>query len=760
MTVMLLLFLAMWTQIAAATPPATGRITGLVIEARTGAPLAAVLVQVQATRQQAISDTEGRFEIADVPVGQQTLVVSVVGFGLVRRNIAVTADQVTELTIPVAEGASTYVEEVTVSASRFREAEPAAPSQSVLGSRELLALRGVLADDPFRAVQALPGVTTGDDFRGEFSVRGLGPQNIGISVDGVDSPFLFHTVRAVNDSGSLALINSDVLDQAVLLAGPHPEKLAPHLGARLDFTTRDGTREHLDSRLMVSGAAATGLFEGPIGSSKRGAWLVAARRSYIDWLLERIDPNINGRFGFTDLQGGVTYDLTPRQQLRVTFIGGRSLLHDRDENPSLNSLERGGSDTGIANLRWRFTPWATAVVTQQAYVVHTTYRNNVTDGRVREQGWDRDVTWRGSVDWRPSAAHAIELGAQVQSLRARRLDRRFTSSTASVTTVDASMKATDPGGYAAYRWTPTDRIVVSPGARVDNFELVHKTVVAPWLLTEWQIFPRTRLRVGASVQYQPPTLDDGLLVRRTDALVPERAASLDVGIEQRLGDSWRFSLTAYGRDDRDRLRLKNNEFRLVNNVVVRPGTAYMDNALSGRSRGADVILERRSVNGWSGWLSYSYATSTVTDQTRTVTGALTSVVPPERYAADYDQRHTINIYSAYRWSGRTSVSARFRYGSNFPTNGYFEPRGTDIWTLSERRNLTRLPEYARLDMRADRAFTYRRRRLTLFVEVINVLDRDNFRAQGPAVNVNTRQVSGLTDHLFPIVPSAGILVEF
>ena len=78
-------------------------------------------------------------------------------------------------------------------------------SQSVLGSRELLALRGLIADDPFRAVQMLPGVATGDDFRAEFAVRGLGPSHIGISIDGVDSPLLFHTVRGVDDTGSLGL---------------------------------------------------------------------------------------------------------------------------------------------------------------------------------------------------------------------------------------------------------------------------------------------------------------------------------------------------------------------------------------------------------------------------------------------------------------------------------------------------------------------------------------------------------------------------
>jgi len=176
------------------TSIATGKVTGTIVEARTGAPLAAVLVKVQSTGQQSLSDADGRFEIVDVPAGSQTLLVSVVGYGLVRRDVTVSGTDVVDVTIAVNEGASTYVEEVSVRGSAFRESEPGVASQSVLGSREILALRGLVADDPFRAVQVLPGVTTGDDFRAEFAVRGLGPGNIGISIDGVDSPLLFHTV--------------------------------------------------------------------------------------------------------------------------------------------------------------------------------------------------------------------------------------------------------------------------------------------------------------------------------------------------------------------------------------------------------------------------------------------------------------------------------------------------------------------------------------------------------------------------------------
>ena len=134
-------------------------------------------------------------------------------------------------------------------------------------------------------------------------------------------------------------------------------------------------------------------------------------------------------------------------------------------------------------------------------------------------------------------------------------------------------------------------------------------------------------------------------------------------------------------------------------------------------------------------------------------------VPPETFAADFDQRHTVNAYVAYRWSGRTSLSARMRYGSNFPITGYIA-EDANGYTLSAQRNGTRLPVYSRLDLRADRTFTYRSSRLTLFIEVVNATNHDNYRYSSPGINTVTRRVFGPLDKLFPLLPVAGVLIEF
>ena len=729
----------------------TGTITGTIVEARTNAPLAAVLVKIPSTGQQAFSDAEGHFEIDNVPTGPQTLVVSVVGYGLVRREVMVSASEVVDVTIPVAEGASTYVEEVSVGGSAFREAEPGVASQSVLGSRELLALRGLIADDPFRAVQVLPGVATGDDFRAEFALRGLGPSNIGISIDGVDSPLLFHTVRGVQDTGSLGLINSDILESATLLAGPHPQRLNSHLGSRLDFTTRDGSRKRLTVRAMVSASAASTVWEGPLGLSKRASWLIAARQSYIDWLLRQIDSTTDTAFGFTDGQAKFTFDLSRRQQLRVSMIAGRSVLQETEDDPGPNTLDHAANTTLIGNLQWRFTPSAKFSTSQQIYLLNATYANRVVDGRTREQGSDRDLTWRGSAQWSPRSSHFIEFGAQAQSLNATRIDRRFTN-TSQQLLQDDSGDAWSAAGWAQYRWMPSPRFSVTPGVRLEHWQLFNQTKASPWVLTEVEVRDGTRVRFGAGVQHQSATIDNAMFVLPGTELVPQQGTTVEVGIEQRIGAAWRINFAGYHRRDDDGLRAIGSEVKIVNNRVVLPAHPHWVNTLTGNTNGAEVVLERRSVSGLNGWLSYSWNDTELTD-------AGDATRPAESFPSDYDQRHTVNAYVGYRWGGRTSLSARMRYGSNFPIQGYVAEDSSG-YLLSAQRNGLRLPAYSRLDLRADRTFTYRKSRLTLFIEVVNAANRDNYRANSPGINVSTRRVFGPIEPLFPLLPVAGVLIEF
>ena len=159
-------------------------------------------------------------------------------------------------------------------------------------------------------------------------------------------------------------------------------------------------------------------------------------------------------------------------------------------------------------------------------------------------------------------------------------------------------------------------------------------------------------------------------------------------------------------------------------------------------------MQRQSPNGFSGWASYALGFARYHDRT---TG--------ESFWGDFDQRHTVNLYGIYRVSDRLSLSARFRAGSNFPTAGYWAARRTASTSrASARRAATRCgcAPYSRLDARANRTFTWDRKRLTLFLEAINVYNRTNVRAALPSVNRRTFEATGLFEPMVPLIPSVGI----
>ena len=224
----------------AATPAAPAVVRGQVVNSRTRVPVADALVALAEIAVSQRTTPTGHFEFSNVAPGTYTLTVSTVGYIFVRRTITVPADAPADLTVPIAEGTGTYEESVDVTATAASEASLSAITMS---SAALQDVRDVAADDPVRAMQALPGVATGDDFRAEFSVRGSAFRHVGIVIDGSATSLLFHTMGGVEDPGSIAMINTDVVERATLSTGIHPQEHGNWIGATLAFDIREGSRD-------------------------------------------------------------------------------------------------------------------------------------------------------------------------------------------------------------------------------------------------------------------------------------------------------------------------------------------------------------------------------------------------------------------------------------------------------------------------------------------------------------------------------------
>ena len=174
----------------------------------------------------------------------------------------------------------------------------------------------------------------------------------------------------------------------------------------------------------------------------------------------------------------------------------------------------------IGNLRWQFTPGPRLALTNQAYIVEGRYRNTVPDGRTRQEGLDRDVTWRGTAQFVVGSAAAadpgtsdrqtlVEVGGQAQILSAARVRRRFTTTTTTVLQDDRGY-AHHAGGLAQRSMGARPTVVLTPGVRVERFTLVRSVAASPWLLAEWQASPQTTIRAGAGMPHQAPSFDQSV----------------------------------------------------------------------------------------------------------------------------------------------------------------------------------------------------------------------------------------------------------
>jgi TonB dependent receptor/CarboxypepD_reg-like domain len=735
----------------AAQPTQTfGVIRGTAVDAATGAPLTRVLVSDESSGASAVTGAEGRFEL-QTPPGARHLRASVVGYAVAHRDVTVTAGAPADVVIRLAGGTGGYEESVTVSADRFRTADPGAPAQQVLGSADIQNLRGVLADDPLRAVQVLPGVATGDDLRSEFSVRGSSFSHMHLTIDGFTTPYLLHAVRAVEDassSGSIAMINSDILQDVSLVSGGYVQRTGDRTGASVEFHVRPGSRDRPQVRAAVSGTNASTVVEGPLGpaGARRGSWLVSARQSYLDLLIDRLVSD-QVKFGFSDAQAKFQYDLSPSQRVEWTLIAGRSRLREPPEEIDANDLYVGSNSSVVGIGTWRRTT-GRSVWTAGVLGGINRFRNETLTNEVLDDGHERQVAARTDLRLQLAPALTLEGGSEVDVFNESRRRQRPATATQFRVINDYSGDAARVGAYSALRWAITPSVALLPGVRADRWSLTDDTTTSPWLQAEWRV-GATTVRGATGIYQQFPEFEQVLGAWGTEGLDPERAVHADVAVERLLGTSARVQVTVYDREERDFLRRPSAEPRIVDGRLVRAfTTARFENRLTGAARGVELFLQRLDANGFSGWISYAYGKHRYRD---TVTG--------ESFWGDLDQRHTMNLYGLYRLSPRTSVSAKLRVGSNFPAPGYFYASGGRYFVGSTRNDL-RLPSFARLDLRANRTFTWSSRRLTLFAEVINVLNRENMRYHPPSIDTRTFEARRLFESLLPVVPSAGVLIEF
>jgi hypothetical protein len=608
---------------------------------------------------------------------------------------------------PIPDPLPVYKERITVT-SPWPWWEPVAGvAEGSVKHRELTAMPAGLVDDPVQAIHSMPRVAPIGDYRSEFVVRASPFRHAEVVVDGVSTSWLRH---APAESASVSMFTTQLLESATLRAGAYARTYGDRLGSQLELTLREGSRDHLHVNGTVANTAATVVAEGPIGEA-RGSWIAAARQSLLEWPGEDLGSAVPV-FGFSDALGKLVLDVNAHHQLGFSLLAGRSRV-DLDEDTESGSPIQPAARTSVANLSWRSMVGSTTVLTQRAYLIR---QELVSEPRLSTDalslGTNEEMVYRASLVTKMPVG-VLQGGAQ--------LGRTAWHGS------DSSASAWTRSAYLNLQARAWNRLTIAPGVRASGATHVSGASVSPWLVGELEM-GRWALAASTGMSHQYPEVGRAYRLGVPDLPQAESAIHADVSLRRELIAGVRWEATLYQRRERG--------------IFDRNGSR-----LSGSANGFELVVERRSTTGLSGWGAYTYGRARHTDAERGQT-----------FWADFDQRHAMAAFGMYRWPDSTTVGATLRIGTGVPIPGYLSARGEDL-LIGERRNAVRLSTYTRFDVRADRAFRFGDRRLHAFVEVVNVFNRSNTAAARGTFGFGGA-ASGFVERLTPRRASAGVRFGF
>ena len=747
--VALLLFLGF---LAMAIPALAADVSGMVTNAQGGESLAKIQVALLGTSITAVTGPDGKFRFPQLPAGAYVLQASGVGYRSFQVSFQLASlDETKEFVINLAPENFRLNERVEVSGDVFEPKDWPAVGDLTLTSSELRQTATVLADDPFRSLQALPGVSpsANNDFLAQFSVMGAPYSQVGIYVDDVLVPNLLHTVANTPDAPSLSLFTGNDVEDIRLLPVAYPVRYADGVGAALAIRTRTGSEG--PPHFYGSAGLAYSEILGEGGLGHKGTWLIDARKSYIGYLVNAVGGTRFSQDGFYDADVKFTYNLTPAQTFSFLITGGRLSIDDPSLPPTSppTELGKGINDLAIGRLGWRWTPSSNLVLDVYGAYVSTRFEEDNASDQLIDKS--RDYEWSGGANfsWNWQRRAILQTGYSV-----RRPSQAFASDTfvSGQAPVFVSFQFSDlrQDVYVQQSiqfWK--DRLRLQGGFRWGGLDTVRVQPFSGQSSLTLRVAPNTQLEAGWGQYAQLPTrggvsvaiLDGGSFLGFGN--LPLSSSHLLFAVDQRLGERSRFRVEAFDRQNETRADLYSFTNLTTPSVLLKPSALFARDY----SRGVQFVLQRRSENRLSGWIGYTLTFA----KSRTHQVPLPPPFSPVGLNQPYeptmqDQRHTANIFGSYRLAPSLRLSAKAFYGSGFPAVAFL--------------STVRIGPYERFDLRADKSWSLRKAKISLYGEVLNTTNHNNPRLFAFVFNPPPAPPTLFTNPGLPITPTVGFSFDF
>ena len=658
--------------------------------------------------------------------------------------------------------------------------------------------------DVLKALQLLPGVQGGGEGFAGLYVRGGGPDENLILLDGVSIYNVDHML------GLFSVFQPEAVKKVTLYKGSFPARYGGRVSSIIDIRTNDGNMKETHGSVGLSVVSDKLHIEGPIIRDKL-SYSFSARGMHTGVLAPIMKLALKENYAnyyFYDLNGKLTWRVGEKDRLYLGAYLGADNLKYRQEGDYTTEIEYGDTyavrnyhsndesriswGNALVNLRWNhvfnhrlFSNTTVAWNSYSSVIAGSSHTDGYDDGikytnryATDYRSGIRDLSARMDFDYNPSPRHLVKFGAEYifHSFIPETISSQSYEVSGEEELLDTTLRFTNQKPYYGHDLSVygeddimlSEHLTVNPGARLSLFAVEGRSYLAfqPRLSAKLSLPYDISVKAGYArmAQYvhllsaSQLSLPMDLWVPITKDIKPVYSDQFTLGGYYSGLEGWEFSVEGYWKEMRNILEYKDGTFSVGN-------TAGWENTVAmgrGRAIGLEFFVQKTS-GSTTGWIAYTIAKSDRWFPDGTINLG-------RKFPYKYDRRHNINICVNHVFSKRWDINAVWSFASGNATTlamqktAVLKPDGGYIQEADyvTSRNNYRLPPSHRLNIGVNLHHPTRHGESVWNFSVYNAYNymNPNF------VFLDSEYVDGKTNYylqkvtILPIIPSVGYTFNF
>ena len=556
--------------------------------------------------------------------------------------------------------------------------------------------------DVLKVLQMMPGVQGGNEGMTGLYVRGGGPDENLILLDGVPIYNVDHML------GLFSVFQPEAVKKVTLYKGSFPARYGGRVSSIVDIRTNDGNMKETHGSLGIGLISDKAHLEGPIIKDKL-AYSLSARGMHTVFYGPIIRHYLDGDYGnyyFYDLNGKLTWRLSDKDRFYLGAYHGRDRLvyNSEDEgsynwDPTDKDTKRSWSsrtDIGVfwgntvASLRWNHVfssrLFANTTVAYNMYNMVMGAGESETEiekgiKSVSRYHLDyhsgiRDWSAKMDFDYSPSPQHLIKFGTEYiyHTFIPERMSAVDREIEAEKIQIDTTFHFTDPkkiyyghdlSVYAEDDFSIGEHLTVNPGVHLSMFNTEGRTYwsLQPRVSAKYTTDGHITFKAGYArmAQYvhllssSQISLPVDLWVPITKDIRPVTSDQYSAGIYFDGLKGWEFSLEGYWKAMNNILEYKDGTLMLGTS----DGWEKRVEMGRGTSRGVELLIQK-TAGKTTGWLAYTLAKS----DRHFPNGSINNGLP---FPYKYDRRHALDISIDHKFNERWNINAVWSFATGGTT---------------------------------------------------------------------------------------------